>query len=78
MPGSNAKASSQHNKSHKTGKHAPKGQRHKQRESKGARPLCAVRRVGPAPAAAVLKLRRARARELLAAETDASMDLRAR
>jgi hypothetical protein len=26
----------QHNKGHKTGKHAPKGQRHKQREAKGA------------------------------------------
>jgi hypothetical protein len=31
-----ATAHGQHNKSHKTGKHAPKGQRHKQREAKGA------------------------------------------
>ena len=31
-----SKAHGQHNKGHKTGKHAPKGQRHKQKEAKGA------------------------------------------
>jgi len=31
-----AQAHGQHNKAHKTGHHAPKGQRHKQREAKGA------------------------------------------
>ena len=35
MPGGSR---SQHNKGHKTGKHAPKGQRHKQREAKAALP----------------------------------------
>lgn len=56
MP-ANAKASSQQNKSHKTGKHAAKGQRHKQKESKGVRRRGTARRrcglqgstVGPMP-----------------------------
>ena len=30
----------QHNKGHKTGKHAPKGQRYKQKEAKGTDPPC--------------------------------------
>jgi hypothetical protein len=38
----------QHNKAHKTGKHQAKGQRHKQREAKGAPPLRNAHALSPA------------------------------